>query len=261
MTRRGGKSGGTLGAGDSRRSTGRVRRRRAVRRTLLLAWLCLAPALARPALRLHPHKMPPGLKEVMSHLSQTAKGLQTLSADLEYTKVTVVVDDKSTQRGQLFYKKSKPPQVLIDFKEPDPKTILMRRNHAEIYLPKINQIQEYDLEKHSELVQQFLLLGFGTDAAELEKAYEVKLTGEEDIGGDTTSVLELTPRKDSVAAQLAKVQIWISEESWLPVQQKFTEPGGDYLLTRYSGVKVNRQLPSSTFEIEAAEGATRVKMR
>ena len=240
-----------------------VARRRCSRKrvTLLLALVFLAPSLVRPALRLHPHKMPPGLPEVMSHLNETAKRLQTLSANLEYTKVTVVVDDKSTERGQLFYRKSKPPQVLIDFKEPDPKVILLKKNRAEIYLPKINEIQEYDLERHAELVQQFLLLGFGTGSVELEAAYTVKLTGEEGINGDKTSILELTPRRENVAAQLAKVQLWMSEESWLPVQQKFVESSGDYLLTRYTGVQVNRQLPPSTFEIQAAKGVKRVRMR
>ena len=52
---------------------------------------------------------------------------------------------------------------------------------------------------------------------------------EEELDGDTTAVLELTPRKEKIAAQLTKIQLWISEESWLPVQQKFFEPGGDYL--------------------------------
>ncbi|HEV2491634.1 MAG TPA: outer membrane lipoprotein-sorting protein [Terriglobia bacterium] len=221
--------------------------------------LALGPSAAASFPRIHRRRMSPDLAEILSHMNETSKRLKTLSADLEYTKVTVVVDDKSTERGQIFYAKGKSPQMLIDFKQPDPKTILMKRNRAEIYLPKINQVDEYNLEKHSELVQQFLLLGFGTEAGELEKAYTVKLTGEEDIGGNTTAVLELTPRKESVAAQLAKVQLWISEESWLPVQQKFIEPSGDYLLTRYTAVKVDRELPSSTFEIHAAEGAKRVK--
>lgn len=263
------RASGSCGSAGKRDFGRRPRARRAgfcAISTLAIAALCGAsffprPVDAIPALRQHPHKMPPGLPEVMSHLNETAKRLKTLSADLEYTKVTVVVDDKSTERGRLFYKKGKSPEVLIDFKEPDPKTILMRRNRAEMYLPKINEIQEYDLEKHAELVQQFLLLGFGTDSAELEAAYTVKLTGEENINGDMTSVLELTPRKESVAAQLSKVQLWISEESWLPVQQKFVEPSGDYLLTRYTKVEVNRLLPSSSFEIQAADGAKRVKMR
>ena len=194
-------------------------------------------------------------------MDETARRLRNLSADLEYTKVTVVVDDKSTEQGQLFYAKGKLPEVLIDFKTPDPKTVLIKKNKAEIYLPKINQIQEYDLEAHSELVQQFLLLGFGTAVSELEKSYVRKLVGEEEIDGDTTAVLELTPRNQNVGAQLAKAQLWINEESGLPVQQKFFEAGGDYLVTRYTAVKMNGRLPPSTFEIHAAKGAKRVKIQ
>jgi outer membrane lipoprotein-sorting protein len=205
-------------------------------------------------------KVPPDLQEILARMNETSKRLRTLAADLEYTKVTVVVNDKATETGELFYGNGKPPEVLIDFKKPDPKTILLKKNKAEIYLPNINEIQEYNLGEHRELVQQFLLLGFGTDTSDLQKSYDVKLTGEEDVGDDTTAVLELTPRNPKVAAQLAKVQLWISEESWLPVQQKFFEPGGDYLMTRYSGVKVNRGLPASKFEINA-KGAKRVKPR
>lgn len=228
---------------------------------VLASVLCLAPRVATSAGAFHALKPAPGLSEVMSHLNETAKHLRTLSADLEYTKVTVVVDDKSTERGEIFYAKRQPPQLLINFKEPDPKVILMKKNEAEIYFPKINEVQEYDLEKHAELVQQFLLLGFGTDSADLEAAYIVKLTGEENVGGDTTSVLELTPRQANVAAQLSKVQLWISEKSWLPVQQKFVEPSGDYLLTRYTQVQMNPPLSASTFEIRAAKGARHVRMR
>jgi outer membrane lipoprotein-sorting protein len=72
--------------------------------------------------------------------------------------------------------------------------------------------------------------------------------------------LELTPRKESISAHISKVVLWISEESWLPIQQKFLEPDGDYMLARYTGVKVNRHIPGSSFEIPDAEEAKRVKM-
>jgi outer membrane lipoprotein-sorting protein len=204
--------------------------------------------------------MTPDLAEVLSRMNEAAKHLKTLSASLEYTTVTVLVNDKSTETGQLFYRKSKGAEFRIDFEKPESKTILLKKNKAEIYLPKINQIQEYNLEQRSELIQQFLLLGFGSETGELRKSYDLKFLSEEDMDGDTTALLELIPRKSNIAAQLTKIQVWISEESWLPVQQKFFESGGDYLVARYTAVKVNRSVPSSTFEIHAAEGAKRVKM-
>jgi outer membrane lipoprotein-sorting protein len=204
-------------------------------------------------------KLPPPLSEILSRMNDSAKNLKTVSADLEYTKVTVLVDDKSTESGRIFYNKSK-KEILIDITKPEAKTVLFRKNKAEIFLPKINQIQEYNLEEQSGLVEQFFLLGFGTESDKLRKDYDFKFLTEEDLDGDTTAVLELTPRSENTAAQLTKIHLWVSEESWLPVQQKFFQPGGDYFVARYTAVRVNRELPPSTFQIPGAKNAKRVKM-
>ncbi len=219
----------------------------------------LAVAPGSPAPRHHKHGVA-AFGEILARMNDSAKHLKSLTTNLEYTTVTVLVDDKSTQYGELFYRKDKKTEILIKFEKPDPKVILFKRNKAEIYNPKINQIQEYDVEPRSELVQQFLLLGFGTEVGDLEKSYNLKLVGEEDILDETAAVLELTPLRKDIAGQLDKVQLWISEESWLPMQQKFFQPGGDYLVARYSGTKVNRDLPASTFQIDAAADAKRVRM-
>lgn len=205
-------------------------------------------------------KLPPDLAEILSRMNDSAKRLKTLSANLEYTKVTVLVNDKSTELGHLYFHKSKNPQILLNFYKPDPKVILFRKNKAEIYFPKIKQIQEYDVEQHSGLVQQFLLLGFGTETGELKKFYTIRFLAEEELDGDTSAVLELIPRKEEMATRLDKVHLWISEESWLPVQQTFFEPGGDYVVARYTAVKVNRAIPSSTFQIPDAKDAKRIKV-
>ncbi len=240
-----------------------------MRRTPRRIWPCVALAaavawgsvsMAAGAPRLRRGKLPHDLAEVLSRMDDAAKHLKTLSAKLQYTKVTILVNDKSTEVGRVFFHKSKSPQLLIEIEKPDAKAILIRKNKAEIYYPKMNQIQEYEFEQSSELVQHFLSLGFGTETGNLKKDWKLKYLGEEELEGETTAILELTPRKDSVAARLAKVQLWVSEESWLPFQQKFEEPGGDYVLARYSAVKVNRQLPGSTFRLSAPKDAKRVKM-
>jgi outer membrane lipoprotein-sorting protein len=226
-------------------------------RVLLAGALVLAltsPASARKG------KHPTDLTEILSQMNEASKRLKTVSANLEYTKVTVLVDDKSTESGQFFFRKGKTTEIRIDIQKPDHKILLLKKNKGEYYLPKINQIQEYNLEQKSDLVQQFLLLGFGTDTGELKKTYNVKYLREEDLEGDTTVLLEFVPRKATVAAQFSKIQIWVSEESWLPTQQKFFQSGGDYLIAHYSGVKVNRVLPGSTFELNAPSSAKRVKM-
>jgi len=219
----------------------------------------LALALAPPA-SARKGRHPTDLTEILSNMSEASKRLKTVSANLEYTKVTVLVDDKSTETGQFFFRRGKTEEIRIDMQKPDRKILLFKRNKGEIYLPKINQIQEYDLEQRSDLVQQFLLLGFGSDTNELKKTYDVKYLKEEDLEDETTVLLELTPRKGNVSAQISKIQLWVNEESWLPAQQKFFESGGDYLIARYSGVKVNWPIPGSTFELNAPSTAKIVKM-
>ncbi|HEY6290800.1 MAG TPA: outer membrane lipoprotein carrier protein LolA [Terriglobia bacterium] len=235
-----------------------------MRKTDRRGWMAIAaavfiaaaiPAPAHPRLR----KAKSGLGEILARMNDAAKHLKTVTADLDYTTVTVLVNDRSTESGRFFLRNPKNPEILIDFEKPDAKTILFKRNRAEIYYPKANRVEAYDLEHRSGLVQQFLLLGFGTDASALKGSYDVKLVGEEELDGDTTAVLELTPKGPEVASQLSKIQLWVSEDSWLPAQQQFFQPGGDYLIARYKDVQVNRDLPSSTFEIHTAPGAQRVK--
>ena len=65
-----------------------------------------------------------------------------------------------------------------------PKWCCFRAKRLEIYYPKINTVDEYDLTKEYKLTaQQFLLLGFGSNSAELKSAYTVSLGGPVDGGG------------------------------------------------------------------------------
>jgi outer membrane lipoprotein-sorting protein len=236
---------------------------------LLLAAACAWSA--SPAPRMHGQHAPDApsapqnngkhtLSEILARMDEQAHELKTVTADLEYTKVTVVVNDHSTEYGRIYFRKGRSPEVLLQIEKPDTKVLLFHKKHAEIYTPRTNQIQEYNLESHSNVLQQFLLLGFGTESAQMQDAYRIKLLREDHLEGIPVAVLELVPRSTKVAAQLSKVELWVSENSWLPVQQQFFEPGGDYMLARYSAMKVNRPLPSSTFRIRAPKDVKRLQM-
>lgn len=222
--------------------------------------LCFIPVILRAAPAAGGRGQTSGSDQVLSHMDEAARQLKTVSARLTYTTVTVLVNDHSTQTGQLFFRKGKRLEVLVRFLKPDLKVILFKHNRAEIFYPKINQLQEYDLEKHSAMLQQFLLLGFGTPISDLQGSYRIKPLGEKRLGDETTQLVELTPLEKSVAAQLTHVDLWVSETSWLPVQQEFFEPSGDYLIASYNSVHVNSHLPASVFKIHTPSGVQRVKM-
>ena len=114
----------------------------------------------------------------------------------------------------------------------------------------------YDLGKHRQLVDQFLLLGFGTPGSELQRGYDVKLLGEENIAGLATSRLELTPKSPAVREHLTKVDLWISA-SGHPVQQKFHKPSGDYTQVVYSDLAINPPFAKDALALALPAGVKR----
>ena len=79
------------------------------------------------------------------------------------------------------------------------------------------------------MIDQYVLLGFGTRSEALQKGYDVKLTGEDQLDGKKAYLLELVPKSDDVKHQITKIQMWIDSASWLPIQQKFFETGSGRL--------------------------------
>jgi outer membrane lipoprotein-sorting protein len=198
------------------------------------------------------------IEAVLKQLDAVAKEFRSLTADLERTKVTVVVNDRSTESGQILVRQD--DKMRIDLTRPDPRTVLRDGNELYIFNPKIKRVEQYDLSKHRALVDQFLLLGFGTSGADLKKSYLVTVLGEETLDKQKVVLLELTPKSDEVRNQVSKIHLWIDESTWLPAQQKFFETGsGDYFVVRYTNVVRNVRIRDSRFKPHWPKGTTKIK--
>lgn len=197
--------------------------------------------------------------QILQQLDDESGSFKSMTANIERTKVTVVVNDKSVETGQIFVRKDD-NKMLIELAPPDNRSILRNGDRLYIYQPKIKRVEEYDLGKHRGLVDQFMLLGFGSGGGGLKKNYTVVYQGEQTLDGKKVLLLELTPKDDKVSNQISKIHLWIDPANWLPVQQKFFETGsGDYFTIRYSNVMRNPRIPESRFKPNFPKGVTRVK--
>jgi len=152
--------------------------------------------------------------------------------------------------------------MRIEIAKPDPRTILREGDNLFLFNPKINRVEEYNLGKNRQMVDQYVLLGFGTKGENIEKGYLVSIVDEEDFDNKKTVVLELTPKSDAIRNQISKIQMWMDEASWLPVQQKFFEAGsGDYFLFHYTNEMKNLKVGDKEFKQDWPKGVTRVKPR
>jgi len=232
-----------------------------LRRTYRAAVLALWAGIGLASMHLSPARAqargPWSMEGVLDQLDIAAKSFRSLSADVERTKVTVVVNDRSTSTGNILVRGDK---MLLELKVPDPRTILRTGDSLFIYTPGLKRVEEYNLGKKRALLDKFLLLGFGTEGKELRKAYLITLMGEDKLDDRKTVRLELTPKSDDVRNQISKIEIWLDEASWLAVQQQFYEAGsGDYSIVRYTKMVRNPPISESAFKPHWPKGTQHVK--
>jgi outer membrane lipoprotein-sorting protein len=197
---------------------------------------------------------------VLNMMDKSARDFHTLTADIEHIKYTDVVKDTSSETGKLFVRRDE--KMRIEFMKPDRRTILRNGDSLFVFTPKINRVEEYDLGKNREMVDQYVLLGFGSKSENIKKNYLVTLLGETEFDHRKTVMLELTPKSDQVRKQITRIQMWIDEASWLPVQQKFFESGSeDYLIFHYTNMMKNLKLGDSEFKQDWPKGVQRTKPR
>jgi outer membrane lipoprotein-sorting protein len=197
---------------------------------------------------------------VLAIMDKSAQDFHTLTADIEHIKYTDVVKDTSTETGKLLVRRDE--KMRIEFYQPDRRTILRTGDSLFVFTPKINRVEEYDLGKNREMVDQYVLLGFGTKSDNVRKSYDLNVIGETELDTRKTVQIELIPKSDRMRKQIAKIQMWIDESSWLPIQQKFFETGsGDYLIFHYTNVKKNLKIGDNQFKQDWPKGVTRTKPR
>jgi outer membrane lipoprotein-sorting protein len=199
------------------------------------------------------------IETVQSRMDQAAANFKALTATLTKISYTAVIKDSSKESGTIFIKRSKPGEILvrIEFTEPDVRSVTLSRKKYEEYLPKIATVQEVDLGKNGSLVDQFLLLGFGTPVKDLLASYSMKVTGSEDVNGQPATRIELLPKSGKVMEHLTKIEMWIPLTEGVPVQQKFHQKAGNYYLSTYSDMKLNPPLTDADLQLKLPKGVKR----
>jgi outer membrane lipoprotein-sorting protein len=222
---------------------------------LILVFFATAIALGASAAQTTAKWTTEGVLEMMD---KSAKDFRTLTADIENVKYTAVVQDKSTETGQIWVRHDQ--KMRIEFTKPEARTILRTGDSLFLYNPKLNRVEEYDLGKNRAMVDQYIRLGFGTKSEDLKKSYLVTVTGEEQLDNRKAIVVELTPKADQIRSQITRIQMWIDEASWLPIQQKIYETGsGDYILFHYTGMMKNLKINDSRFKQDWPKNASHEK--
>ncbi|MBN8733811.1 MAG: outer membrane lipoprotein carrier protein LolA [Acidobacteria bacterium] len=194
---------------------------------------------------------------VLARLDATSSSFRSASASIERITHTAIINESLSETGTMKMLRDKGAVLLsIEFTKPDLKQYAFSGRKGEIYFPKIQTVQEYDVGKQKGLVEQFILLGFGTSGKELTKNYTVKLAAEQTIGTQKASRLELTPKSAKTREFFTKVELWISAEG-RTLRQKFYQPSGDTTTVTYSNLVWNPALTPAALSLKLPAGVKR----
>jgi len=199
------------------------------------------------------------LAATLARMDDAAAKFKGLQADMQKIAHLAVINEDTVEAGTIAVKRLKPYdiRVRIDFQSPNPRQVAIAGVKGAMYYPGINTVQEYDLGKSRSLVEQFMLLGFGSNSKDLKSAYSIGLGGPDTVAGQKTTRLELIPKSQDVLEHLKRVDLWISDTMSIAVQQKLYEPGGDYLLTTYTNIKLRLNLPDSAVKLDLPKSVKR----
>jgi len=199
------------------------------------------------------------LESVLARLDRVGASFSAVSADVTWAQHTAVINEDLVDTGTMRLKRTKRDiRMLINLTAPDAKTVALQGHKLEVYYPKMQTVQEYDTGKYQTLLEQFLLLGFGTTGKELAAAYRVSLLGADTIAGQKSTGLQLVPKSEEILKNLKRVDLWISDSGDYPVQQKLYLQAGDYRLVTYTNVKMNPPLADADLKLKLPKNVERV---
>jgi outer membrane lipoprotein-sorting protein len=199
------------------------------------------------------------LKAVFQKMDDAAPKFKGLTADMKYLSHESVIDEDDRNTGTITVRTPKPRDIhiLIDFKNPA-KTVEISGSNVRMFLPNAMEVQTYDISKgHRAEFEQFARLQFGTTSKDLLSSYTVTLGGPEKIEGQNATRIELVPKSHDLATQFPKIELWISDDLGISLQQKLYMQGGkDYSVATYSNVKLRSNIPDSAVKLTLPKGVT-----
>lgn len=196
------------------------------------------------ALAAAPFAWAQNLPAVLAAMDAAGPSFRAMTARMDRVTHVAVINDDSAEEAtvRVARTKSKDLRVALDFTKPDNKQVALGDRKAEIFYPKTNTVQEWDLGKYKGVVDQFVLLGFGTTGKDLAKAYTLKYLKDDTVAGQRCARLELLPKSQQVKQHYNRIELCVAMPGGYPVQQKLFESSGNYTSISYTDVKLNPDL-------------------
>jgi outer membrane lipoprotein-sorting protein len=190
--------------------------------------------------------------DVLAKMEAAGRNVTNFSTQIFQRKWTAILKEFDRgESGMLWYLRDKNGRASLrkDIVQPENNILVVNNGEALFFEPKIKQARKYQLGRNKDKAE-FLVLGFGSTTRSMNETYNIRLLGEEKIDGKKAYMLELRPKSEKAAAYFSQIVLWVADQLWLPIQQKLVEPNGDYLLIKFSDLKLNPGVSKDKFKLK-----------
>ena len=198
------------------------------------------------------------LESVLGSMDKAAANFRSAQCDFGWDQYHKVVEEHDYQNGTMYFRRQgSDVQMAANIISPAKKQVLFTGDMLSVYEPRIDQLTQYNPGKNKADFESYLVLGFGGSGRDLEKSFDVKFAGMEQVQNVNAAKLELTPKSQKVKGMFQTITLWIDPARGVSVQQKFQEPSGDYRLAKYTNIQLNPKIPGDVFKLKTS-GHTKV---
>ncbi len=202
--------------------------------------------------RVEANGAPQILTGILQKIEKAHLDLKSLKAAIVQQRINSQIGSKDTDYGVLLYKPSAgntKGKLRIDYSKPDVRTVAVVGENLVFYQPRINQVVKMSVAKASKgkAGSYTQIVGLDGSVRNLAKSYNIEYVKDELINGQMTAQLHLIPKEKG---QLTSLDIWFSQDTWLPIQQKFIERNGDYSIVQLTNLEPNVKLADEAFIVK-----------
>jgi len=193
------------------------------------------------------------LTGILNKMEKAHQNLKSLKAEMVLQKTNTQLGVTDSEYAQLLYKpgttKSK-QKLRIDYTKPSRDIIAVDGDNFVFYQPRINQAFKGLASKLSKGKQggfaQFITIALSGSLKSASGKYNVSSVKDEAVNGVMTSVLRLTPKSSD---QYTSIDLWINQQSGLPVQFCGTERNSDLTTVTLKDLQLNANVPDTAFAV------------
>jgi|SRR2546422_2089857 len=200
------------------------------------------------------------VSSALNRMERAKHSLKTLRADITMEKYNAQLREPDTYQGIVLYIPGLAGNafVRLEWTKPQHETLVVANGNYTLYRPRLSMAYvgrtgSIKSQKDSDVLELMSM-----SAAQLRTKFgEFQDTRKETLwGGVQTTHFTAVPK---TAASYKYIEVWVDDDSGLPVQTKMVEKNDDSTTVRLSNVEKNQPIPKDQFNLKLDSSVKRVK--